>query len=296
MRTKICIISLLLLIFASFPLQARAAEMNFPAGSLIIPMESFYQDEADGGLLEAYGLAFYLLDHVNTDSDHDITVYWMIDPLKTSIDAPDVVIEDLTLADGKAVAKLYDHHDYSTSGLIFNGALGDNNKKISYGGAPFIINGIDLDKARAIIASSAWDAVEIHEAQVPFAGMVYSEMLGTPPKIALMNNNETDTGNAAILESYLRLAGICSDVYDVVTPCQIRDDVLTEGDGYDFLWAPHWTGYDNKEKDGVVEGYDNYQDHFFSDNESCDGHASPNTMKIVYYDSDSVKWDVKLSN
>jgi hypothetical protein len=46
-----------------------------------------------------------------------------------------------------------------------------------------------------------------------------------------------------------------------------------------------------------VEGCDKYEaEYLFQDNEVCDGHATPDTMEIVYYDSDSVKWDVELLN
>ena len=43
-----------------------------------------------------------------------------------------------------------------------------------------------------------------------------------------------------------------------------------------------------------VEGCDKYEEYLFQDNEYCGGHASPDTMEIVYYDSGSVKWDVNL--
>ena len=45
------------------PLEAPAYERDFPAGSIIIPMDAFYQPQDDGGVLEAYGLAYYLLNH-----------------------------------------------------------------------------------------------------------------------------------------------------------------------------------------------------------------------------------------
>ena len=60
MKTKIFIV-FIVVAFACLPLKALAYERNFPAGSIIIPMDTFYQPEADGGLLEAYGLAYYLL-------------------------------------------------------------------------------------------------------------------------------------------------------------------------------------------------------------------------------------------
>ncbi|MBT7696184.1 MAG: PQQ-binding-like beta-propeller repeat protein [Desulfobacterales bacterium] len=254
MKNKI-LISIVLFMLACHTHRALAAEMNFSAGSLIIPMDSYYQPDTDGGILEAYGLVFYLLKH-ETDGEHDITVYWIINQEKTTIDGTDFVIEDLTEDD--AITKLYDH-DGTTSELTFN--TGDNYQKITYSSAPFIIDGIDSETAREIIKQSNWAAVEVHEAQVPFAAPVYREMHGTPPKIALMNNSEThEGGNAAILESYLRLAGICTDVYDVVTPNEIRDGILTSGDGYDFLWSPHWTGYDGYTADNNTNGKPDVED------------------------------------
>ena len=104
--------------FSCLPLTVLAAEKNFPAGSLIIPLDSFYQPEDDGGILEAYGLVFYLLKHM-TEGEHDITVYWIINQEKTNIGGIDFVIEDLTLEEGEAAVKRYDHAG-GTSNLTFN--------------------------------------------------------------------------------------------------------------------------------------------------------------------------------
>lgn len=254
MKSKI-FVYIVLFVFVGLTMKIGAEEMNFPAGSLIIPMDSFYQPEADGGILETYGLIFYLLKH-QTDGEHDITIYWIINQEKTVIDGTDFVIEDLT--EDEAVAKLYDHAG-GTSDLTFN--TDDNYQKITYRGAPFIVDGIDAEKAKEIINQANWAAVEVHEITVPFAAPVHRQMRGTPPRIALMNNSEThEGGNAEILESYLRLAGVCTDVYDVVTPNEIRDGILTFGDGYDFLWAPHWTGYDGYLDDNNTNGRADVED------------------------------------
>jgi hypothetical protein len=45
-----------------------------------------------------------------------------------------------------------------------------------------------------------------------------------------------------------------------------------------------------------VEGCDRYEDYLHRDNDCLDGHATPDAMDIVYFDADSVKWDVELSN
>jgi len=253
------------------PMTATAAdEINFPAGSLIIPMDSVYQGGQDatndGGLLEAYGLIYYLLDHKDQsciddcegdadceeECENDIIIYWVINDQKTTIDGIDLVIDvDQATLDGygvDAVAKLYDHNG-GTSAITTYRPDQDSDLKISYLGAPFIIDGVDAAKAKTIINQSGWSAVDVHEIKVPFAAMVHRHMQGTPPKIALMNDDEdTTSGNAQILESYLSLAGICTDVYDILTPNDIRDGQLHTG-GYDFLWAPHWTGYKNYDVD-----------------------------------------------
>jgi len=243
MKKKIYFIFIIAVLFC-LPFKTVAEERNFPAGSLIIPMDTFYQEEDDGGILEAYGLVFALLNHKSENDDgdleHDIAVFWIIDDEKVNIHDIDLTIQDNTLVDGEGVvASLYDHAGGNFE-LEFN--AGDSFQKVAYSGAPFIVDAENAEVAQSIINGSSWDAVEVHEAQVPFAAKVYREMQGTPPRIALMNDSENDGGNAQILESYLRLAGICSDVYDTVTPNDIRDNILMDEE-YDFLWAPHWEGY-----------------------------------------------------
>jgi len=281
MKTKI----LTLFILAGMvclPLKALAYEKNFPAGSIIIPMDAFYQPVDDMGHLETYGLAYYLLGYQDPaclaaaggdaqrakECEHLISLSWVINDLKTTITGTDLVIEDTTLPrteDGEtidAVVREYDHAG-GTNALTFDTANGDSIQRITYVGSAFIIDVQDLapgveEEVYAIINGSAWHAVNVHIAQVPFAAPVYREMRGTPPRIALMNNDEDKTkGNASILESYLRLAGICNDIYDVVTPNEIAglspdlsgtriDPILgPKGPGYDFLWAPHWDATKN---------------------------------------------------
>jgi len=241
MKNKVRIFITIISLFC-LPLRALAVEHNFPAGSLIIPMDSFYQPDTDGGILEAYGLTLYLLKA-------GVSIYWIINTEKTEINGTDVVIEDLSLEKDKAVVKLYDHKG-GTTNLTFK--PGDNPKKITYIGAPFIVDGSDAEKAKEVINQDGWAAVEVHEAQVPFKAPVYRKMEGALPKIALMDSSEKG-GNAAILESYLRLAGICTDIYEVVTPNQIRDGILQLKD-YDFLWAPHWEGYNSYSEDADGDG------------------------------------------
>jgi hypothetical protein len=235
MKRKIWFTLVLLMIGLNFQ-NALAEERNFPAGSLIIPMDSYYQSDIDGGILEAYGMVYYLLDYLQ--GDEKITVYWVINQEKTAINDIDFIVEDLTLQPGERVANLYDRAG-GTSPLTPT-RPGDNEHKIAYSGGPWVIDAADAEKAKEVINLSDWAAVEVHVAQVPFKAPVDKELIGTPPKIALMDSSDSG-GNADILESYLRLAGICKDVYDVLTPSDVRDGMLTLGN-YEFLWAPHWHG------------------------------------------------------
>jgi hypothetical protein len=224
-------------------------------------MDSYYQPGDNGGLLEAYGLVFYLLKHTDADGEHDIKVYWVINDQKTTIDGIDMRIED---NQASTVVGLYDHAGGTTAFENEDFARpGNNAKKISYSGGVFVVEEEDAAAAKALIDSKDWLKVKVHQALVPFAAPVFREMIGTPPKIALMNNDEDKTkGNAQILEAYLRLAGLCTDTYEVVTPYEIAG-IAADGssmpsklrtEGYDFLWAPHWTGYDKYDGDFDNDG------------------------------------------
>ena len=287
MRTKNLIL-FILVIFMVLPGRALADPRTFPAGSLIIPMDSFYQPAAGGGLLEAYGLIYKLLSHQDqqcltdcgTDQgcrdqcEHDISVYWVIDDLKTAIADSDLVIEVtdefLQAKEVEAVVTLFDN----TTTFAFDSANGDDHRRISYRGSVFILDIPELTDeaatyAQDLIKLSEWSAVKVHEALVSFTAKVHRKMQGTPPKIALMNNTEDRTsGNAAILESYLRLAGVCTDVYEVLTPNDIAG-IAPDGSsipsrlitgGFDFLWAPHWEGIKRYSDDRNDNGHPDVDD------------------------------------
>jgi hypothetical protein len=223
---KIVVLTLMAMTFAAS--SGEATNKTFPAGSYIIPMDSVYQPSADGGIFEAYGLVFDLLQN-------GATVYWMIDEAKTSIDAPDITILNTTTTP-------------VVSGFTGTTLPAPVTTTIQYSGAPFVIvpaEGLSVASQEAILSHADWSAVEIHKSNVAFTANVSRELKGTPPKIALLNNEESTasgTGNAQILESYMSLAGICNDTYDIVTPNNVRDGILDTG-SYTILWAPHWTAY-----------------------------------------------------
>jgi len=210
----------------------------------------------------------------------------VIDQEKTDITDPDLIIQDDTLPRTEGaetiseVARLFNLAGGDPTSLTFNTAGGDSANKITYRGGVFVIdindltrnNDPDLDDLVAledIIRDSSWSQVKVHVAQVPFAAPVFRRMQGKPPRIALMNSEENIAkGNAEILESYLRLAGICPDNYDVLSPNAIGGIVDVGGDGskvkhtesaliaggYDFLWAPHWDGFDKYDGDVNMDG------------------------------------------
>ncbi|MFC1889759.1 hypothetical protein ACFL4G_08395, partial [Thermodesulfobacteriota bacterium] len=239
-QRSIALTALFVLCIASLVLNAGttvAEERDFSAGALIIPMDQTWQSGVDGGILEAYGLVYYLLEA-------DVTLYWAIGVNKAAIDEIDLTISDSTTS---PVARKYDH----------NGGLEDLagvTNTISYAGAPFLIDEEDAATAKTCIDESGWSAVEVHQSLVPFASNIYRELDGAPPTLALMNNKEDlVAGNVEILESYLRLAGICGNCYEVITPNMIRDGYL-DTDPVKLLWAPHWTGYDNYNVDADGDG------------------------------------------
>ncbi len=237
-------------IFAGF--EARANTRTFPAGSYIIPMDSVNQPEADGGIFEAYGLVFDLLEN-------GATVYWIIDENKTSVSAPDITISNTMTTPVVS--------GFGTTSVVWPGAGTDT---INYSGAPFVIvpgEGLDQASTEAILGHADWSAVNKHVSNVPFTANVSRELTGIPPKIALLNNQEDVTsgsGNAQILESYLMVAGICNTTYDIITPNMTRDGILqgtpvtfggtTYQNDYTILWAPHWTGYSSYNADNNGDG------------------------------------------
>ncbi|HEY6104395.1 MAG TPA: hypothetical protein VIV59_00325, partial [Anaeromyxobacteraceae bacterium] len=118
---------------------------TFAVGSLVIPMDRCYQrttreappgggvacnTTGDDGIYRAYGLVYFLLKN-------GITVYWMIDPSKTSVTGVDATVP--APATG-SVAKKLNWANGTFADLIPAGA------GISYIGAPFAIDSTDAAK------------------------------------------------------------------------------------------------------------------------------------------------------
>ncbi len=219
---------------------ALAGTTTFPAGSLIIPMDTDYQD---AGMLKAFGLLDQLLRA-------GVPVSWVIEPTKTVVDAgTGAFTMDMTASatDFKTPATVITAHGYR--------------------GGPFVIDASDAAKATPIV--TAWQAVNttaVHVASASFAAPV-SRQLTVAPRIAVFND-----GNQAIAFSYLNAAGILdeknlawsnssvdllSDTAVAGTSGNPQDGVLFDGAGgqpqYCEIMTMHWNVTSTDIPDVVAE-------------------------------------------
>ena len=234
----------------AFALPAVAAADEFAAGSLIIPMDTDYQDL---GMLRAYGLVYELLRQ-------GVPVRWMI-------------------KSGKANGGV----DFTASGTdVMSGAAVDGH---GYRGGPWLVDAADADVAMPIV--EAWQAdspeVAVHEAGAAFTGEV-SRMLLVAPTIAMMAD-----GNQKIARKYMMAAGIPDSMGDplwpdsspdMLDPVELagadvvdnhHDGALFDEDGdpvYCQFMSMHWgIGDAEKNPDVVAEMRDflSYPTHLFAE-------------------------------
>ena len=163
----------------AFMLPARAAADDFAAGSLIIPMDTDYQD---AGMLRAYGLVYELLRQ-------GVPVRWVIKTGKQIGDA-----------------------DFTASATdVMSGAAIDDH---GYRGGPWVVDAADAAAAAPIV--EAWQTdnpeVAVHEAAALFTGDV-ARLLVIAPSIAMMAD-----GNQKIARKYMQAAGIPDSVGDPAWP------------------------------------------------------------------------------
>jgi hypothetical protein len=148
---------------------ARAADQLYLPGSLIIPMDTTYQDN---GMLSSYGLVYSLLRN-------GVEVDWAIQP-------------------GKA----YGAVDFTASATDVQSSA----SIVSYGyrGGPFVIDA--SQSAQALPVVQAWQAahsqVKVHQATASFTAAISKQLLN-PPDIAVFAD-----GNEDIAFGYLNAAGI----------------------------------------------------------------------------------------
>ena len=167
-----------------------AADQPFATGSLIIPMDTTYQDF---GMLKAFGLLDKLLRA-------GVPISWCIKTPKAVGDTDFVA----SATDFKTGAPVTNH---------------------GYRGGPFVIAAADAPAASPIVV--AWQAVTntttVHVATATFTAPV-SLLLTAAPKLAVL-----DDGNSSIAFRYLNAAGIPDEAnlawgsasIDLLTPTQV---------------------------------------------------------------------------
>jgi hypothetical protein len=247
---------------------------DFDAGTLIIPMDTDYQDM---GMLKAYGLVYQLLLA-------GVPVRWLIEPGKNLGD-PDFTTSATDLLTGDVIA---DH---------------------GYRGGPFVV--LETDAAIALPVVEAWQGmypdVAVHEATEGFTGFV-SRRLASAPTIAVFAD-----GNENIARSYLVAAGIPDSTGDLdwplsspdmLTVAEIsgptdtdhRDGALFDDAGnpvYCELMSMHWDvkdAEDNPEVVAEVRAFLEHTTHFYAqcqavnafENLEPHGHfLTPNGLEIA---------------
>lgn len=175
------------------------AQTTFKTGSLIIPMDTSYQDS---GMLKAYGLLYALLKA-------DVPVHWVIKAQKA-----------LGAADFTASSK-----DFKTPGATFSHG---------YRGGPFVVEAAHAAKAAPIVTAwqSANAAVAVHVAQADFTART-GRLLSAAPTIAVIGD-----GSEAIAFKYLNAAGIpdrlgalwTKNSPDVLTIAEVAGPTTTKHD------------------------------------------------------------------
>ena len=222
---------------------------EFEAGSLIIPMDTDYQDL---GMFRAFGLVYELLRN-------DVPIRWAIRGDKLIGDA-----------------------DFSAAAVDV--ASGDPVPMHDYRGGPWIIDAVDAADAMPIIA--AWQQanpdVAVHEATDAFEADI-GLYLVVAPTIAMIAD-----GNQKIARKYMLAAGIPDsvgdlgwpdtspdmlDVPELMGPTDVdhRDGALFDEDGdpvYCQLMSMHWgvnDANDNPEVVAEVREYLNNPVHFFAE-------------------------------
>ena len=198
--------------------QMYADDNTYGTGSLIIPMDTTYQNT---GMWKAYGLLYALLQA-------GVPVAWGIDDAKT-FNGPDFTATTTDLRTGAPVGTY------------------------TYSGGPFIISSADAAAALPVI--QAWwlkfpGLPVVHQATADFIANV-DMVLKSAPRIA---NEETNSG---ISIAYYNAAGIpddngevwSGDSPNVLDETEIANGALFEGSGcsrrnYDIFVTPHNGGYE----------------------------------------------------
>ncbi|WP_309891475.1 PilC/PilY family type IV pilus protein [Archangium sp.] len=237
--------ALSVLCLLALPMAARATDVRFEQGSLIIPMQKAYQTQC--GATAAYGLVYRLLQQ-------GVTVYWAVQPNKSSHHRCKTLVDsssataiyldgcDMEVAkeSGRPVSLLKNEsgtftNDFSTFDTSSNpNGTGEvsfkvdlKQKRVRYMGGPFLIDATDASKAIdlmkthpdfAAFRGAAGDVncapgtkfnVRVHRINNAVVAPIARIMNEVPPPIALVKGrNTTSAGSVEILRQYLRNAGL----------------------------------------------------------------------------------------
>ncbi len=243
-----------------FGVLAPAAEgemVDFPAGSLIVPMDSCWQPNGDGamnysfrlagcdagvddrGIFQAYGLVIELLRR-------GCPVAWVIRPDKADRQELDFIIDGRRDGIPSAPVSRLAGADSTpldpparTVRWIEGGHARIENfaaHVVDYRGGPFVIHRQDLDEnARSVVAAFA--GVKVHRAEAPFSAPVAKLLQPMSGEVAVLGD-----GNRAMLHNFLRGAGLVegeSLALPAVPPSLLADRPL-DGERFSLVWAPHW--------------------------------------------------------
>ncbi len=229
---------------------ATAQTRTYAAGSLIIPMDTTYQDN---GMLLAYGLVYDLLRH-------DIAVSWVISPTKS-----------------------FNGTDFTASATDYNSGAAIT--QYDYSGGPWVVDAADAAAAGPLIdafqqAHSGQPVV--HVASASFTANEARHLV-VAPTIGMFAD-----GNQDIARGYLEAAGIPDSTLDytwpdtspdMLDPTEVagptssshHDGALFDQNGnpvYCQLMSMHWdvrAAQSNPEVVAEVRHFLGYPTHFFAE-------------------------------
>ncbi len=214
---------------------------SFPVGSLIIPMDTTYQDR---GMFRAFGLVYRLLQN-------GVPVSWVIRRGKT-----------------------YGSADFTTSSTNF--ATGAAIASHGYRGGPFVIDATNAAVARPLITAwrTTYPDTTVHVTTAAFTGYIRAHLVAAPD-IAMFAD-----GNQDIARGYMQAAGIpdstgstawANTSPDMLDPTEVagptttnhHDGKLFDADGqptYCQMMSMHWAVSDANRPQGqeVVAEYREY--------------------------------------
>jgi outer membrane protein assembly factor BamB len=191
--------------------------MTFPAGTLIVPMQTAFR-VTSGDVLLAHGMLYRLLQR------DGVVAYRAIDGDKAGVNVPDFTVK---AAAGPVVEN-------------YHGTSAPDNSTVSYLGGAWLIAPQYQDDVDAILADPTWANVQIHRAAVPFTAPVTTvRQLSARPIALLVSEDDVEAARArAAMEWFLTPTGLAA-AFGNVTPGQISAGALVGPDAPAVLLVPY---------------------------------------------------------